>query len=129
TETLDPVGDKHSSPITHKKKLKISHIGFINSVCCIDIAIIIAMNDTPAKVRPITNLRGVEGLYLPNFCHSIEIIGANITMKNGLIDWNQPAGISKLISYTDKSNCVFSCSNISIMFDLCNLFLLYSTYS
>lgn len=50
------------------------------------------MNELPAKNKPIANLIGKLGSKRPNLLHSQEMIGANATMKNGLIDWNHVTG-------------------------------------
>lgn len=52
----NPEGDKQTSPITIKKKLRTNHIGFTKEwVPLIKAGIIITKNDKPANSNPIAN--------------------------------------------------------------------------
>ena len=55
------------------------------------------MKPTPMSVRPSANLTGAagSGLRLPKLTHRAANTGENTMMKNGLMFWRTPAGISQ----------------------------------
>src|SRR5690606_31931437 len=46
----------------------------------------------PLKIRPMPNLRGIDGFFLPIRNHSQARIGAKVMIASEFTDWNQPTG-------------------------------------